>query len=114
MSRALLWQRLSLAQWLGLFVLLMLWGVWLAPPEPALRAPWLILLVGPLLLPLRGLLRGRRYTAAWSSMLVLVYFCHGVAAAASGQPLLGGLEILLSGGYFVSAILFVRSKPRPA
>lgn len=98
----------ALGAWLALFLLLTLWGTWLAPPAPGWRAPWLVLLVGPLLLPLRSLLRGRRYTYAWSSMLVLVYFIHGVAATAGGEPLLGGLEIALSLVYFAAAIGYVR------
>lgn len=111
-ARALL--NTALAAWLGLFVLLVLWGIWLAPPAPPWRAPWLVLLVGPLLLPLRALMRGRRYTFAWSSMLVLVYFIHGVSAAATGQPLLGGIEIALSLVYFAAAIGYVRASRTPA
>ncbi|MES2489825.1 MAG: DUF2069 domain-containing protein [Pseudomonadota bacterium] len=43
------------------------------------------LLVVPLLLPLPGLLRGRDYTFAWSTML-LVFYVGGYLAAGQANP----------------------------
>lgn len=95
---------------LGLLGLQTAWLTWLAPPPEGLVAPMLLLLGGPLLLPLRGLLAGRRYTAAWCSLLSLLYFAHGVAAM--GTPgslrLLGGIEVLFSLVLFTACLLYVR------
>ncbi len=55
------------------------WEAVLAPLRPG--GSWLILKVLPLLLPLRGILHGRRYTYQWSSMLVLAYFTEGAVRA---------------------------------
>ena len=55
------------------------WEAVLAPLRPG--GSWLILKVLPLLLPLRGILHGRRYTYQWSSMLILAYFSEGAVRA---------------------------------
>jgi uncharacterized membrane protein len=49
---------------------------WLAP-APANY--WMLLLVLPLLIPLRGLVRDQRYTYKWIGFLTLIYFCIGIS-----------------------------------
>jgi len=69
-----------------------------------------VLIVIPLLLPLRGLWRGERYTYAWASML-LVFYCAGLLAEAYMRPYSANLLRLLAGVAaleFVSLVLFVR------
>ncbi|WP_440997454.1 DUF2069 domain-containing protein [Arhodomonas sp. SL1] len=102
--------RTLLATWTAQFALLMLWYLWVAPPPESLRAPVLVLLIAPWLLPLRGLLRRRRYTVAWSSLLVLAYFIHAVLAAAGPAPgrWLGLAELVITLTYFTAAMGFVR------
>lgn len=100
--------RLAIAIYLGLISLLLVSTLWLDPPPARLMSPLLLILIGPLLFPLRGLLHGRRYTIAWSSMLILLYFLHGTAVAATGHVWIGGLEIVLALGYFSLAIRYVR------
>jgi uncharacterized membrane protein len=61
----------------------------------------------PLLLPLRGILHGRRYTFQWSSMLILGYFAEGVVRAISDSGLSAKLaifEIALSLVFFLATI----------
>ncbi|MCC5811659.1 MAG: DUF2069 domain-containing protein [Ectothiorhodospiraceae bacterium] len=102
---------------LALILLLTLWIVWLSPPaNSGYVVPLLLLLVLPLLLPLRGLLHGRRYTAAWTSLLAVFYFAHGVAAAWNEGLLrwLGGLEIALSLGLFTGCLLYIQLHKRSA
>lgn len=96
---------------LGLIALLTLRYTWLAPPaNTGYVAPLLLLLVGPLLLPLFGILRERRYTAAWTSLLAVFYFAHGVSTTATAGMLrwIGSVEILLSLGLFAGCLLFIR------
>ena len=45
----------------------------------------LVLKVLPLLLPMFGILRGKRYTHQWTSLLSLVYVAEGVVRAFSDQ-----------------------------
>ncbi|MGE0081111.1 MAG: DUF2069 domain-containing protein [Thiohalomonadaceae bacterium] len=106
------WHALTLAGYFGLFILLMAWIAWIAPPATVPRSIALLFAVGPLLFPLRGLLHGRPYTHAWSSFLALFYFAYGTAEAFSGSSvqLLAAAAGLLSLLWFISAILFVRTR----
>jgi len=110
MSNTRVVHRLAVTAYLSLIPLLLLWLIWLAPLPAGATSPALLILLGPLLIPLRGILHGRRYTIAWTSMLILLYFLHGVAAAAGGgrAAWLGGTEIVLALGYFGLAIRYVR------
>ena len=105
---------LVLLSYFGLLSLLLLWFTLLAPPRQIPISLALLVFVGPLLLPLRGLLYQRSYTHAWTAFLVLIYFIHGVveAWANSAERYLAGLEILLSMTLFTACILYIRYKTR--
>lgn len=63
----------------------------------------------PLLLPLRGLLNGKRYTYQWSSLLILAYITEGLVRATSDtgtSQMLAVLEAILSSVYFISVLMF--------
>lgn len=120
-TRSRLWHLCSLFGIFGLIVLLMVWEIWLAPSAANSkglivlpRSLVLLLMVVPLLFPLRGILYGRPYTHAWASFLALFYFLHGVGEAWAGTDTawLGMLEILFSVMLFVGAILFARFRSR--
>jgi uncharacterized membrane protein len=111
---AMLSRNTSLTAYLGLFVLIIVWNIIFAPPEKYPLALVLVPMLIPLLFPLRGMLHGRRYTYAWSSMLALLYFIVGVADAYSDpvDRIYGLLMITLTTGWFTGAILYVRlSRP---
>ena len=108
------WYAVALTGYFGLFGLLLLWFSWLEPPRQLPVALGLILLVGPLLLPLRGLLHGRAYTHAWASFLALFYFIVGVfnAAGPMERPWLAWLAMGFSFLLFLGTILFARARTR--
>jgi uncharacterized membrane protein len=68
------------------------------------------LLVTPLLLPLRGLIRGDRRTHAWATLCVIPYFILGVTEAIANpqQRIWAGLCLLLALTLFVSLIGYLR------
>lgn len=101
---------LTLTGHLGTLVLLTAWYSWLAPSTHFPVALVLLVLVLPLLLPLRGLLHGRPYTFSWSCFLALLYFSHGVIEAYSSVDVrhLALAEIALASLWFISAIAYVR------
>lgn len=105
---------LTLLSYFALLILLMLWLTVLAPPQRVPVSLALLLLVGPLLFPLRGLLDGRPYTHAWTSFLVLIYFIHGVVEAYSNpdERLYAGLEVLFSVLLYTGCLLYARSRSR--
>lgn len=102
----------ALLGYFGLLGLLMVWIVWLTPSH-ARHLPTslsLLLLVGPLMFPLRGLLHGRAYTHAWASFIALFYLFLGVSDLWSGseQPLLASLEVLFSTLLYLGAMFYAR------
>lgn len=101
---------LTLIGYLGTLALLTAWYSWLAPSTHFPVALVLLVLVLPLLFPLRGLLHGRPYTFSWSCFLALLYFTHGVIEAYSTAAAqhLAIAEIALASLWFISAIAYVR------
>ncbi len=102
---------------LALIFLCLAWELWLAPLRPG--GSWLALKALPLLLPLLGVLHGRRYTYQWSSMLILAYFSEGVVRSVGDggtSAALAMAETLLALVFFVSTVLYARltrlSQPR--
>ena len=93
-----------------LIFLCLAWELRLAPLRPG--GSWLVLKTLPLLVPLFGVLRGKRYTHQWAAMLILAYFAEGVVRAASETGVaatLAAVEIALTLLFFAAAIGYVRS-----
>ena len=94
---------------LALIVLCVAWEIWLAPLKPG--GTLLALKALPLALPLGGILKGKRYTYQWSSMLILAYVAEGVTRGWSEvgpSRHLALAEIVLSLGYFAAAVAGAR------
>ena len=104
------WRITALASYVGLFCLLLVWMVWLSPPEHFPISIVLITLIGPLLLTLRGILHGRPYAYMGTSLLALFYFIVGVfnAAGQMNKPWLAWLAILCSVLLFLSTLAYVQ------
>jgi uncharacterized membrane protein len=100
----------SLASYLGLIAWSMAWITLLGNVAREHISIWLLLFVGPLLLPLRGVLAGRDKALIWGALVGLLYLLHGGTAAWSdpGQRWLGLIEAALSLIYLVSASYFIR------
>lgn len=93
---------------IALIFLGLAWEGVLAPLKPG---SLLVLKVLPLLLPLFGILRGKRYTYQWAGMLILFYFIEGVVRAWSDHGIsatLAMIEIALSLIFFNCAIFYAK------
>ena len=100
---------------IALIFLCVAWELWMAPMRPGGSA--LALKALPLLLPLFGVLRGKRYTYQWSSMLIFAYFTEGVVRAWSERGTSQALaitEIVLSLVFFTAAVCYARSSRSPS
>ncbi len=65
----------------------------------------------PLALALSGILKGRRYTYQWSSMLILAYLAEGLTRAwaeRGASQLLASGEVVLSAAFFAAAVSYAR------
>lgn len=106
-------QRYQIAASTNLILLIALclaWEGWLAP----LRAggSWMILKGALLLLPLFGILRGKRYTYKWLSLFIQLYLLEGLLRATSDHGLsqwLAVAETILSALLFTAAVLYIRA-----
>ena len=94
----------------ALIALCLAWELWLAPLRPG--GSLMALKALPLLVPLKGILQGRRYTYQWSSLLILAWFAEGVMRAWAERGVsqqLAMAEIALSLAFFAAAILYARA-----
>ena len=102
-------QAVSAVSLIALIFLCLAWELWLAPLRPG--GSGLVMKTLPLLLPLMGILKGRRYTYQWAPMLMLVYFTEGVVRAWSDSGLsawLAGAEVGLSVVFFFAAVYYAK------
>jgi len=91
----------------ALVVLCLAWELWLAPLRPG--GSWLALKALPLVVPLAGIMYGRRYTYQWTSMFILAYFIEGVMRAWADRGIsqwLAGIEVLLSVVFFAAVLAY--------
>lgn len=95
------YSRLAAISLIGLLVLCLAWELWLAPLRPG--GSMLALKALPLLLPLRGVLHGRRYTHQWLSLMVLLYLAEGTVRAMSDH---GTSQILALAETLLAILLF--------
>jgi uncharacterized membrane protein len=102
---------LSLGSYLGLIALCMLWAIRLGELPRDQISITLLLLVLPLLIPLRGILHARHKPLVWGMLVALIPLLHGgvvLWAEAWPKAAWGGLELLLAIGYITLGSFFIR------
>lgn len=100
---------LSLASFLGLAALLLIWNLGYAAVPARLLWAVLAFQMLPLLLLAPGMFSGHPRTHSWACFVVNLYFIQGVLAAFDpSKRLFGWLEILLSLTLFTSALFYTR------
>lgn len=104
------YQTLASASLIALIALCLAWEGWLAPLRPG--GSWMILKGAFLLLPLFGILRGKRYTYKWLSLFIQFYLLEGLTRATSDHGLSQWLaigETLLAVLLFTAVVLYLRA-----
>ncbi|MDX2506321.1 MAG: DUF2069 domain-containing protein [Gammaproteobacteria bacterium] len=103
-------QNLALTGYFSLLIILMLNIVWLIPSRHFPTALVLLLIVGPLLIPMRDLLNSKTYTYQWTSFLSLAYFAHGISeiSAYPDSWYAGLLETLASIALYLGCVMYAR------
>ena len=98
------------ASLVALVFLCVAWELFLAPLKPG--GSWLVLKALPLLAPLFGVLRGRRYTFKWSTLLIWAYAAEGATRMYTDTGLaarLAFVELVLSLAYFGAAVAYLKT-----
>jgi uncharacterized membrane protein len=106
---------ITLGRWLtlcGYFSLLFglfAWHLLIEPPAKHLISIIIFFQIGPLMLPLFGLLKGKLYTHAWSMYLAIFYFIVGVWYAGSSEDLKIGLFVIFTSlVFFLGTVIYTR------
>ena len=103
-------QNLALTGYFLLIIILMINIVWLIPSRHFPTALVLLIIAGPLLLPMQGLLNSKTYTYQWASFLSLPYFAHGISEITAYPDIwyAGLLETLASTAMYLGCVLYAR------
>ncbi|GAA0674223.1 DUF2069 domain-containing protein [Rheinheimera tangshanensis] len=110
-TRLYLW--LGRIGFVGLFILIPVWVLWLAPPELGSAKVLLALLWTPLWFPLWGMITGKAYTFAWANFIVMLYMVHSLThlwVSVGTEFFLALLELLFSGLMFVGCTYYARNR----
>ena len=90
------------------------WEWFLAPLRSG--GSWMVLKALPLVAILPSIVKGRRYTYQYSSMLILFFFTEGVMRLFDADALsrmCAGFEVLFSVIFFVACLIFCRNTRVP-
>lgn len=101
-----LFRALTLLGYFSLMGGFYIWHLWIHPLEKHLISVILLLQIGPLMLPLFGLLKGKVYTHAWSMYLAIYYFIVGVWYAGADEQFYFGLYIIFTSLIFFTGTMF--------
>ena len=101
---------LTIALWAAVAVSLLAWIL--------VGYPWPICAIAvlPLLAPLNGLVRGRRYTYAWATLFAIPYLAFAITELLANPRArwVASLSLLLVFAWFCTMIFFLRvSRVRP-
>jgi len=100
---------LTLLGYFSLMAGLFTWHLILDPTAKHLISIIIFLQLGPLMLPLFGLLNGKLYTHSWSMYLAIFYFIIGVWYAGSSEDLMIGLFVIATSlTFFTGTVFYVR------
>ena len=104
------WNLLAAGSLIALAAFCLAWELWLAPLRPG--GSTLAAKALPLLAPLFGILRGKRYTHQWTSLLALAYVAEGLVRIGS-DPVdtrwAPAVEIALAGVLFTACVGYARA-----
>ena len=100
---------ITLLGYFGLIVGIYVWHMWINKTPDYAISIMLVIQLGPLMFPLRGLLNGKAYTHAWSMYLAIFYFVVGVwYAGADAQMPFGMYIVACSLIFFAGTLLYTR------
>ena len=108
-------QYIKLGRWLtlsGFFTLmagLYAWHLWFNPAPKHLMSLIIFFQLGPLMLPLFGLLNGKLYTHAWSMYIAIFYFVIGVWYVGHPDERIIGLYVIFTSlTFFLGTVFYTR------
>ncbi len=111
MNKILITRITTLLGYFGLLIFIPLWHLLIEPKPAEFISITLLVQMGPLMLPLRGILHGRVYTHAWAMYMALYYFVLGIWYAGDISTRNFGVGFsFLSILFFLGTMLYTRFK----
>lgn len=99
----------TLTGYFGLLIFIPIWHLFIVPMPAEFISITLLIQVGPLMFPLKGILNAKVYTHAWSMYLSLFYFIIGIWYAGDiSTRNFGIIFSLLSILFFLGTMFFTR------
>ena len=110
-----IWRTISLVSYAATFLLTFNWLSWYSPPEDVPRALLLLILVVPLVLPVKGFIHGRAMSYVAVAFVSMWLFAAGLDVAIYEQNWteLGWALVACSVLLFVACYFYLRYLPRP-
>ena len=100
---------LTLFGYFALMTGLYAWHLVIHPAEKHLISLIIFFQLGPLMLPVFGILNGKQYTHAWSMYLAIFYFVVGVWYAGHADERMFGLYVIATSlMFFTGCVLYTR------
>ncbi|MGB0865522.1 MAG: DUF2069 domain-containing protein [Granulosicoccaceae bacterium] len=114
-SKLKLARQVSLVSYAATLLLTFNWISWYSPPQQVPRSLILLILVVPLVLPVRGFIHGRAKSYIGVAMVAMWLFAAGLDIAFYIQTwkTLGWALVVCSVLLFVSSYFYLRYLPRP-
>ncbi len=102
-------KNITLAAYAALLIFMPLWLIIL---NPSSMSPWLSLVFFtlPLLLPLKGLLKGDPYTYAWTNFIIMLYFLHSITTfwVSANDIIWASIELFLATTIFLASSYYAK------
>ena len=101
---------LTLLSYFGLLIWLPCWYFILSDDDKLTPLFIGLILIAPLLLPIKGLLKGSPYTHAWTNFIVMFYLMHGLTSlyTAPSEWLYALIELVFATALFIGCSFYAR------
>jgi uncharacterized membrane protein len=103
-------KRLTWFGYFGLLFYMPLWLFFLQPSQSMSPALTFSLFILPLLLPLKGIVKGIPYTFAWANFIVMLYFLHSLTTfyVNPTERWLAAIEFILASIMFICGTFYCK------
>jgi len=103
-------KKITLSSYFSLLIFMPLWLLVLSPSQGLSPILSLCMFTIPLLLPMKGLLKGDPYTFAWSNFVLMIYFLHSLTTliVSAEDRVWAVIELFLTSIMFLSASYYAK------
>jgi uncharacterized membrane protein len=103
-------KKITLFSYFSLLIFMPLWLIVLSPSQGLSPILSFCMFTIPLLLPMKGLLKGNPYTFAWSNFVLMIYFLHALTTliVSVEDRVWAMIELLLATIMFFSASYYAK------